>query len=174
MPLAVTHVLTTIILVDLYRDYFEKHKRYFTLNTIFFAGIFGLLPDADVAIQIIASIFGFSIPLIFQHGMITHTPFFSLLFLIPGIILWKKERHKQAVFFFVASFAIFWHLFLDYFIGGGSFEGIMWLFPFSTQAWKIHIIKAFGVSDIPQALDAIILLAWLWHEERRHKISDFF
>jgi hypothetical protein len=41
MPFAVTHVLLTIILVDLFRDYVAKHKKYFTLHTILIAGIAG-------------------------------------------------------------------------------------------------------------------------------------
>lgn len=49
MPLAVTHVLLTIILVDLFRDYIMKnHKKYLTLHTIMIAGIAGLLPDIDI------------------------------------------------------------------------------------------------------------------------------
>lgn len=48
MPLAVTHVLLTIIAVDLFRDYFLKNKRYFTIHTVFIAGIAGLLPDMDL------------------------------------------------------------------------------------------------------------------------------
>jgi membrane-bound metal-dependent hydrolase YbcI (DUF457 family) len=121
----------------------------------------------------VASVFNFNVPVLLQHGMITHTPFFAFLFLIPAFILWKKEKHKQATYFYVATFAILLHIFLDYFIGGGSFEGIMWLFPFSLHAWKIHIINYFNLSNIPQALDAVILLGWLWHEEIKHKISDF-
>jgi len=38
MPFAVTHVLSAIIFVDLFRDYIAKHKKYFTLHTVFIAG----------------------------------------------------------------------------------------------------------------------------------------
>jgi hypothetical protein len=36
MALAVTHVLLTIIAVDLYRDYFmkKKYRKYFTMHTL--------------------------------------------------------------------------------------------------------------------------------------------
>ncbi len=173
MPLAVTHVLFSIILVDLYRDYFTKHKKYFTLHTLLIAGIGGLLPDIDVVFSMISKTFNLNMPWLLQHGGITHTLFFGLLFIIPGIILWKKRKHKQAMYFHVITLGIFLHIFLDYLIGGGGFEGIMWFFPFSLQGWKLHILKYFGMSNMPQALDAIILLGWLWHEERRHKISDF-
>ena len=173
MPLAVTHVLSSIILVDLFRDYITKHKKYFTLHTIFLAGLFGLLPDIDYLSTMIAQAFNFSVPALLQHGGITHTPFFAFLFLMPAFILWKKQKHRLSVIFFVAAFAILLHIFLDYLIGGGAFEGIMWLYPFSTQAWKVHIITYFGIENMPIALDAILLLGWLWHEEIKHKISDF-
>jgi len=172
MPLAVTHVLTTIILVDLYRDYFAKRDGYFSLHTILIAGIGGLLPDLDVPISWMLNFFGYSSE-IMQHGGITHTPFFAGLFLIPAIFLWRKKRRKQAVYFYVIVFGILLHIFLDYLIGGGMFEGIMWLFPFSLQAWKIHIISYFNIRNIPAAIDAVILVLWLWHEEVKHKIADF-
>ncbi|MBU1941073.1 MAG: hypothetical protein KKC68_04810, partial [Candidatus Thermoplasmatota archaeon] len=70
-------------------------------------------------------------------------------------------------------FVILLHIFLDYLIGGGAYEGIMWLFPFSTQVWKLHLLSYASISILPEALDALILLGWLWHEEIKHKISDF-
>jgi membrane-bound metal-dependent hydrolase YbcI (DUF457 family) len=175
MPLAVTHVLTSIILVDLYRDYFaKKHKngKYFSLHTILIAGIGGLMPDIDVPLNWVLGLFGHSSELL-QHGGITHTPFFALLFLIPGIVLWKKDKRKLAVYFYVIMFGILLHIFLDYLIGGGAYEGIMWLFPLSRQAWKIHILSFFNIANIPEAIDAVILVLWLWHEEVKHKIADF-
>ncbi|NQV09533.1 metal-dependent hydrolase [Candidatus Woesearchaeota archaeon] len=173
MPLAVTHVLTSVVLIGLWRDYVVKHKKYFTLHTVFLAGFFALLPDIDVPLRMITEFFGVGVPGLLQHGGITHTPFFAVLFLIPAVILWKKKKKKQATYFYVAVFAIILHILFDYILGGGAYEGIMWLFPFSLQAWKLHILNYFGAKDLPMALDAIILLGWLWHEEVKHKISDF-
>lgn len=173
MPLAVTHVILTIILVDLFRDYIlDNHKKYLTLHTILIAGIGGLLPDIDIPINWVLGYFGKSLE-IMQHGGLTHTAFFGLIFLIPGFILWSKKIHKTAVYFFVLSFGILFHIFLDYLLGGGNYEGIMWLWPISSEAFKLHILKYFTMSNLPAALDAVILLAWLWHEEIKHKISDF-
>ena len=172
MPLAVTHVLLTIILVDFYRDYFTKHKKYFTLHTLVIAGIAGLLPDIDVPINWLLNFFGYSSQLL-THGGITHTPIFGLIFLIPAFIFLKKRKHKTAMLFFVITFGILFHIFLDYFLGGGYYEGIMWFWPLSTNAFKLHLLSKIGLSNIPAALDAVILLAWLWHEEVKHKISDF-
>lgn len=173
MPLAVTHVLLTIILVDLFRDYILKnHKKYLTLHTLMIAGIAGLLPDIDVPINWILSSFGRTIEII-QHGTLTHTTFFALIFLIPAFILWKKQKHKASMYFFVITFGILFHIFLDYLLGGGRYEGIMWLWPISTQAFKIHLLRYSSLNGLNAGIDAILLLGWLWHEEIKHKISDF-
>ncbi len=34
-------------------------------------------------------------------------------------------------------------------------------------------IIGIDVSGLEMGLDALILLGWLWHEEKKHKISDF-
>jgi membrane-bound metal-dependent hydrolase YbcI (DUF457 family) len=173
MPLAVTHVLTTVILVGLYRDYVTKHKRYFTLHTVMVAGIAAILADIDIVLRMFSKIFNFQVPFLLSHGGITHTPIFAFIFIIPGLILWKNRKHRPAMYFYVIAFAILLHIFLDYFLGGGNHAGVMWLYPFSTQAWKIHLLSKFGLSSLPAALDAIILLVWLWYIEVKHKISDF-
>jgi membrane-bound metal-dependent hydrolase YbcI (DUF457 family) len=97
-----------------------------------------------------------------------------LIFLIPGIILWIKEKHKLAVVFFILTFGVLFHCFLDYLLGGGRMEGIMWFYPFSTEAYKVHLFLSWGFSDYGVGLDAILLLLWLFHEERKHHITDFF
>lgn len=169
MPLAVTHVLLTIILVDLYRDYFTKHKKYFTLHTVLIAGIAGLLPDLDLPLN---WLFNNSFELL-KHGGITHTPFFGLIFLIPAFYFWHKKQHRTSVIFFVITFGVLFHLFLDILLGGGAGEGSMIFWPLSNTAVKVHLLGKIGLTDLPAALDAFILLAWLVHEEIRHKIRDF-
>lgn len=172
MPLAVTHILLTIIAIDLYRDYYVKHKHYFTLHTVLIGGIAGLLPDIDIPLSWLLGLFGLSTPLL-QHGGITHTPLFGLIFLIPAFILWSKKKHKTAMYFFVICFGILFHLFLDFLLGGGAWEGIMIFWPFLAESYKLHLLTNIGFGAIFPALDAIILILWLWHEEVKHKISDF-
>jgi len=168
MPFAVTHVLASIILVDLFRDYVTKHKKYFTLHTIFIAGFAGLLPDIDIPLNWFLNLFGLSI----EHGTITHTPLFALIFLIPGLILWKQKKHKIAMYFFVICFGILVHISLDYFFASDPSDGIMFFYPFSTATYALDLLKGASV-NLFAAIDAIILLLWLWHEEIKHKISDF-
>ncbi|MCF7861818.1 metal-dependent hydrolase [Candidatus Woesearchaeota archaeon] len=173
MPYAVTHVILTIIAVDLFRDYvLRNHKKYFTLHTVMVAGVGGLLPDIDIPLNWIAQAMGVSIPFL-AHGGFTHLPIFALVFLIPGLFFWKQKKHKLATYMFVLSFGIIFHIFLDYFLGGGNGEGVMWLWPFSDAVFKLHLLHILGIANLTHALDAIILLAWLWHEETKHKILDF-
>ena len=172
MPQAVTHVLLTIILVGFYRDYVTKHKHYFSLYTVLIAGFAGLFPDIDVPLNWIFKVYGYIFPL-WQHGGITHTPTFALIFLVPGLLFLKKGKHKMAMYFFVMSFGISFHLFLDWLLGGGGHSGIMFLWPFSHTGWRIGLLTKAGLDSVPQALDAIILLSWLFYIEKKHKISDF-
>ncbi|MGC9310385.1 MAG: metal-dependent hydrolase [Candidatus Aenigmatarchaeota archaeon] len=165
-------MLLTIVALDLYRDHFTRHKRYFTTNTLLVAGIAGLLPDIYIILSAAVSGLGYSIPLL-GHGGVTHTPVFGLIFLLPAAYFWRKEQHKKAVLFAALSFGILFHIFLDFLLVGGSFEGIMLFWPVSVAAFKIHLLSRFGMSAVPAALDAIILLGWLWHEQREHKIRDY-
>ncbi len=167
MPFAVTHVLASIILVDLYRDYFAKHKKYFTLHTIFIAGFAGILPDIDIPLGYLLNFFGIEL----QHRAITHTPLFGLIFLIPAIALWKNKKHKAAMYFFVTALGIFTHIFLDYAVAA-DYNGIMWLYPLSNAQYALNLLKN-ASPNFFAGIDAIILLLWLWHEEMKHKISDY-
>ena len=171
MPLAVTHVILTIIVVDIYRDYFLKNKEHFTLHTVMIAGIAGLLPDIDIPLSKLLAMFNY-FPGWLQHGGITHTIFFGIIFLIPALYFWKKQNKTIATYFFAITFGILFHIFLDFFLGGGRWEGIMFFWPILDQSYKLHLLHDFG-RDIFLSLDAVILLLWLYHEEVKHKISDF-
>ena len=164
MPFAVTHVLTSIILVDLYRDYFAKHKKYFTLHTIFIAGFAGLLPDIDIPLNWILNFFGLEI----AHRTITHTPFFALIFLIPGLYLWHQKKHKLAMYFNVICLGILLHIILDLIFGAD----LLIFYPFSNVTYGLNLLQNINFYFFA-GIDAIILLLWLWHEEIKHKISDF-
>ena len=171
MPLAVTHVLLTIIIVDLFRDYILKNKKYLTLHTIMIAGIAGLLPDIDILISWLLNSVGYAVKIL-QHGGLTHTIVFGLIFLIPALILLKKSKYKMAAYFFVVCFGILFHLLLDLVLGGSG-EGIMLFWPLSAQVYSINLLGRIGLTHVPAALNAAILLIWLWHEEIKHKIVDF-
>jgi len=174
MPLAVTHVLLTIICVDLFRDYILADKKYFTLHTLFIAGVAGILPDIDIPLKALFDLLSVELPQLLQHGGLFHTPFIALLFFLGGLLLWFEKRKQWAVYGFVIAFGITFHIFLDFLLGGGNHNGVMFLFPFSMNYWKVHLLLRMPFSGVIEGLDAIILLLWLWHEEIKHKISDFF
>ncbi len=166
MALAVTHVLLVIVLVSLYRDYVTKHKRYFTIHTVFVAGLAGLLPDIDIPLNWLTSPLGLDI----VHRGLTHTPFFALIFLIPAFILWKKRKHKKAMYFFVIAFGILMHVMLDFvFLSDIHAHGISLFFPFSDVKFGFPTFTETHAA----AFDAVILLLWLYYEERKHKIRDY-
>lgn len=172
MPLAVTHVILSIILVDLYRDYVAKHKKYFTLWTVVVGGFAGLLPDLDHPLYFALKTAGIDAPIL-SHGMALHTPAFALVFLVPFAVFWMMRKHRLAVMFAVITFGILFHLFLDWLVGGGSIEGIMLGFPLSDEQYRGPFLGLALNFPMREALDAIILLSWLFHEAVRHKIKDF-
>jgi len=169
MPFAVTHILSSIIAVDLYRDYITKHKKHFTLYTVLIAGFAGMLPDIDIPLNWLLNFFGVNL----VHKTLTHTPLFAFLFLIPGLILWYRKNHKVAMYFFVTCFGILMHIFLDYIFASDAGVGIMLFYPLSTATFTLNLLHNLSVNFFA-GIDAIILLLWLWHEEKKHKISDFF
>ena len=135
MPLAVTHVILTIVLVDLYRDYILKNKKYFTMHTVMIAGIAGLLPDIDIPLSKIFALFSIHIDLI-EHGMITHTPIFGLIFLIPAFYFLKKENKTMAYYFFAITFGILFHIFLDLKLHQTFMVNHYCLWKTITQIWN--------------------------------------
>ena len=108
-----------------------------------------------------------------KHGGITHTPLFGLIFLVPAFLYLNEKKHKMSMYFFVMSFGILFHLLLDFILGGGAQEGIMLFWPLSIQGFKLGLLPKLNLADIPAALDAVILIAWLYHEEVKHRIKDF-
>ncbi len=169
MPYAVTHVLLTIIILELFRDYFVKDKKKLPLHFVFLGGIAGLFPDIDVLLKWVLEPFG----VIIIHGMITHTIFFALIFLVISLIYYGFNK-KASTLFLIFFFGIMFHLALDYLLGGGFYEGSMLLYPLSFKMYKLHLLISTKIPNIMAGLDAAILLLWLYHEEKRHKIRSFF
>ena len=165
MPPAVTHVLLTIILVDLFRDYIIKDKT-IPLHFLFIGGGAGLLPDIDIPF------FWFlndilKIKTIWFHGTITHTIWVPLLLLIASVIAYKFNRNTS-ILLGIITFGLFFHIFLDFTLLGN----IMPLYPLSNFT-IIGIMANSPLTHWDLGLDAVILLGWLWHEERKHRISNF-
>lgn len=173
MAHAVTHIILTIVLIDLFRDYVLKKK--FPTWIVLVGGIAGLLPDIDI----VYSVFYNSINhtgLSF-HGGITHSIIFPLIFLVVGLLFYFKgleirlskiniERNKNLyITLFVISFGLFFHLVLDCMFSGYP----TLLHPFCA----CNICPQWNIQSLAPAIDSIILIFWLVHEEIRHKIKDY-
>lgn len=167
MPQAVVHVLFTIIVLDLFRDHFLKDKKKIPLHYIFIGGVAGLLPDIDVPLfWILNNFLGINVP--WFHRIFTHTFLFIGIFLVLSLIFYGINK-KWSELFAIITFGVAFHLLLDWFFTGG----IAPFYPFFSAAYGLNV---FGMLKMPLAaegLEAIVLLWWLWHEEKTHKISDF-
>ena len=167
MPQAVVHVLFTIVLLDLFRDHFLKNKRKLPLHYIFIGGIAGLLPDIDVPLfWLLDNFLGFNVP--WFHRMFTHTILFILIFLAIALIYLDFNK-KASILFFVIAFGVAFHIFLDWLLVGG----IAPFYPFLDAIYGLDLIARTKLPLAIEGLEAIVLLAWLWHEEKTHKIRDF-
>jgi membrane-bound metal-dependent hydrolase YbcI (DUF457 family) len=167
MPQAVVHVLFTIIVLDLFRDHFLKNKKELPLHYIFIGGVAGLLPDIDVPLfWVLHNFMGLDVP--FFHRIFTHTFLFILVFLAASVICFGFSK-KMSKLFAVITFGVTFHIFLDWFFTGG----VAPLYPFSDAAYGLNAFEMMQIPLAAEGLEAIVLLAWLWHEEKLHRISDF-
>lgn len=167
MPQAVVHVLLTIIVLDLFRDHFLKDKHKLPLHYIFIGGIAGLLPDIDVPIfWLLNNLLGINAP--WFHRVITHTFLFIAMFLIISLIYYDLNR-KISKLFGIIAFGVAFHIFLDWLLVGY----IMPFYPFSYATYGLNLVGRLNLPMAVEGVEAIVLLWWLWHEEKTHKISDF-
>ena len=174
MPYAVAHVISTIVIADIYRDYTAKKK--FPMIYVFIAGIAGLIPDLDIpASWFINIIFGTNYNF---HRMYTHSLAYAIAFLLFVVIfsIIKKNEYKmlkwnipkQAIvmFFLALAFGWFVHITLDCALAA---DGYLNIIPSIPLQFCPH---PFG-NDVLAGFDAIILVLWLIHEQWRHKIVDY-
>lgn len=173
MPYAVAHVILTIVIADIYRDYFAKKK--FPMVYVLIAGIAGLLPDADIpANWLFNFIFGTNYSF---HRIYTHSLMYAIIFLAIAVTFlflrkqeykifkWNVPRQAIAMVFFALSFGWFIHLLLDCAIAS---DGYLNFIP----SIALKCPSPFR-NDVIAGFDAIILVLWLVHEQWKHKISDY-
>jgi membrane-bound metal-dependent hydrolase YbcI (DUF457 family) len=180
MPFATTHILITIILVELYRDFFIKDNKKFPRYYILIAAIGAIIPDLDVVLFLVLSSFGFTIQQL--HRMFSHTIFVPLILIILGIFaqelkLKNKEFGKRHITlpmtFYILAFGSLIHLILDSTIAGA----IMPLYPFNTYSIGLNLVELFPIAWqelVLPGLDAALLLFWISWMEFKLKISNYF
>jgi membrane-bound metal-dependent hydrolase YbcI (DUF457 family) len=176
MPQAVTHFLVVVILLELFREFFVKNKKSFSIQYVFIGGLAGLLPDLDIAVYYVLSFFGFTIQEV--HRTFLHNLFVPLIFVLLGLLFYNfkskglgKHHLRLRNIFFVIAFGTFIHLLLDATISGV----IMPFYPLSNYAIGLNLIgllPSAWQSTILPTLDAVMLILWMVYLEIRHKISD--
>lgn len=167
MPQAVVHVLFTIIALDLIRDHFLKNKKQLPLHYVFIGGVAGLLPDIDIPLfWLMKNFLGFDVP--WFHRVFTHTLLFAGIFAAASLALFgiSKKLSKIAA---IIAFGVSFHIFLDWLLVGS----VAPFYPFSYEAYGLDLINRTSLPGAIEGLEAIVLLWWLWHEEKKHKITDF-
>jgi len=167
MPQAVVHVIFTIIAIDLFRDYVVKDKRKIPLSFIFLGGVAGLLPDVDIPLfWLVKHALGMEVEWFhrtFSHSLVVVA---ALILITLLVYRWKE---KWGILAAIITFGVSFHIFLDFIFVGY----IMPFYPFSSVTAGLDILSRTGLEAAAAGFDAIILLAWLWHEEKKHRISDF-
>ena len=163
MALAVTHIIVTIVILDLFRHYFFTKKK-FPRYLLVIGGIAGLLPDIDIPITWLYRIIMNTTDTL--HGAFTHSIAFPIILVTIGFVLYQQDNIKWSKIMYVVAAGWFFHLILDCLYGG-----------YTTFLWPQQIATTFcpewGVQKHAADIDAIILLAWLVHEEIHKKIKDY-
>ena len=175
MPYAVAHVILTIVVADIYRDYIAKKK--FPMIYVLIAGVAGLAPDMDIpAGWLFNLVFGANYNF---HRVYTHSLLYAIvLFLIAMVFfLLKKEEYKilkwdipkQAFVMLFLAMAFGWlmHIFLDCALAADGYLNLIPSIPLTFCP------SPFG-NNVLAGFDAVILVLWLIHEQYKHDIKDYF
>lgn len=175
MPYAVAHVILTIVIADIYRDYIAKKR--FPMFYVLIAGIAGLAPDMDIpASWIFNFIFGTHYNF---HRVYTHSLFYAIVFFLISMLFFfaRKEKYKIGkwvvdkraitLFFFALAFGWFIHIALDCTLAADGYLNLIPTIPlkFCPHPFSNQVLAGF---------DAVILVLWLIHEQWRHGIKDYF
>ena len=174
MALALTHILLTIFVLDLFRHYHFGKKK-FPRYLLVVGGIAGLAPDIDIPLSFIWNLASGNVDSL--HGAFTHSLLFVLIFAILGFYLGssasflksKKLQSKWAAIFYVIAFGWLMHLSLDCLYG--SYKLFLWPINFDTLAFcpDIGFLQTYRIS-----IDALLLVGWLIHEEMHGLVKDYW
>ena len=169
MPFAATHVLVPMILISVIKAHWKKFTHKITLKEIFVAGFFGLLPDIDVPVWWLATALT-GAPWQAIHREFTHSIIFVGIILLAAFLL-KQKGKKLYVMGLLAALGYASHLVLDFIIVGQ----IKPFWPFSSAAYGLQLVPVGELGfSILAGMDALLILFWLWHEEKFGKIKSFY
>ena len=175
MPFAAAHVILTIVIADIYRDYISKKR--FPMIYVFIAGIAGLLPDLDVPAGWLFNLMlktNYNFHRVYTHSLIYAIAFFfiAMAFLFSGkekykILKWNVPKQAFFMFFLAMAFGWFMHIALDCALAADGYLNLLPSIPlkFCPHPFSNQVLVGF---------DAIILVLWLIHEQWKHEIKDYF
>ena len=176
MPYAVAHVLATILLFKAIEKIFNKRLT----ASKFLIGIAALLPDIDILLNFFLQIVDWTIPIL-GHRMLTHTPFFALLLLLPITIFYFLMKYAgvrvawvksfKVLFLILAMGAVF-HIALDFTLGDSVDDpGIMFLWPFSDDFFKSSLTSKLAIpnASLP-SFDALLILVYLFYLDKKQNV----
>ncbi len=165
MALAVTHIIGTIFILDMFRHYVFG-KKSFPRRLVIIGGLAGLAPDVDVVLGwIVGYVKETTVSL---HGLFTHSLIWVAFFLAVGGILYFYNKKQWATVAYVIAAGWFLHILLDCAFNG--YSTFLWPFPIDTKLFCPGTLANIYRTSI----DALILIAWLIHEEVHNYIKDYF
>jgi membrane-bound metal-dependent hydrolase YbcI (DUF457 family) len=186
MPQAVTHILVPLILMALFKDWYDsrsknkKTNKKFPLHYVLIAGLAGVLPDIDILISIFSELIGKTGFII--YATITHSIFFPIFFLVLSGAFYStnvkaricnigKHKLKLSTIFLAIFIGTSIHIILDMVFGSQVFL----LYPFSNLNFGLDVIGSlsYSWSYVMSIVDGVLLVIWLAYLEFKHKISDF-
>jgi len=187
MPLAVTHIMVPIIVMELFRDFYPQLKRYFSNKHVFLIGMAGILPDSDLVIYRIGEIIGMPVQeSVLGHRIIFHNiwipvGFLSFYFILDYLSKINKGRKSKDYTAFSKVFLVLFFGFTAHLLLDGILTGyVMPFYPLNEYMIKWDLVgKMEAFTSIPNltilvSMDALLLMFWLWHQETEKHISDYF
>src|SRR3989344_229351 len=175
MPQAVTHVLTVIFLLAIFRHIYQKKtNKKFHLQYVFIGGLAGIIPDLDIPLFWIMHYLGYSFEQI--HRTFLHTIFIPIIFLILAFISQHtinkrigRNKLSIAIILLLFSFGSLIHLVLDATLAGY----ITPFYPLSSMqvgtGFPFNLFPAHIAMFILAAIDGVIFMLWLLYLEIKHK-----
>ena len=170
MPYAVTHVLSTVLLVDLFRHHAYHFPRKYLIAVAFFA----LFPDLDIVFGTLyrllqgdtlkhALVNGHA-----YHGLWTHNFIIPVMLGLIALLLYLMHYRTATLVLGLLAFGWFFHVFLDLIAHGISYPMMLW--PFYKGPLFEGVLPLEGLAP----LDAVLFLLWITHEELAHRIKEYF
>lgn len=174
MSYTTTHVLVTIIALELFRDYYLKNNKKFPRYYILVGALASVFPDLEYLFL-----------LSFKERYFLHSIFVPLTFFILGLLAYIinlrykefSKRHMNISFisfiFFIFAFGSLTHLILDFIF----VDTIRVFYPFSNYEIGLELVSKFPSylrELILPTLDAFLLFFWILWLQFKLKIYDYF